>query len=58
MMTNFGNTKSSWRRSKSRIKQLSPSDYAATPQHPSSLEVSKLSTHCMKVTSSFSGKSI
>lgn len=54
MITNFGNTKSSWRRSKSRIKQLSPSDYAATPQHPSSLEVSELSTHCMKVTSSCS----
>ncbi|KAH0721280.1 hypothetical protein KY290_006203 [Solanum tuberosum] len=54
MITNFGNTKSSWRRSKSRIKQLSPSDYATTPQHPSSLEVSELSTHCMKVTSSYS----
>ncbi|KAK4720798.1 hypothetical protein R3W88_011031 [Solanum pinnatisectum] len=56
MITNFGNTKSSWRRSKSRIKQLSPSDYATTPQHPSSLEVSELSTHCMKVTSCFEGK--
>ncbi|KAK4725410.1 hypothetical protein R3W88_028189 [Solanum pinnatisectum] len=56
MITNFGNTKSSWRRSKSRIKQLSPSDYAATPQHPSSLEVSELSTHCMKVTSCSEGK--
>ncbi|XP_049376086.1 calmodulin binding protein PICBP-like [Solanum verrucosum] len=54
MITNFGNRKSSWRRSKSRIKQLSPSDYATTPQHPSSLEVSELSTHCMKVTSSCS----
>ncbi|XP_015089487.1 calmodulin binding protein PICBP-like [Solanum pennellii] len=56
MITNFGNTKSPWRRSKSRIKQVSPSDYAATPQHPSSLEVSELSSHCMKATSCSKGK--
>ncbi|TMW98539.1 hypothetical protein EJD97_003906 [Solanum chilense] len=56
MITNFGNTKSPWRRSKSRIKQVAPSDYAATPQHPSSLEVSELSSHCMKATSCSKGK--
>ncbi|XP_055809211.1 calmodulin binding protein PICBP-like [Solanum dulcamara] len=58
MMTNFGSTSSSRRRSKSRIKQQTepPSDYAATPQRPSSLEVSNLSPHYMKATSSFEGK--
>lgn len=57
-MTNFGSTRSSRRRSKSRIKQQTelPSDYAATPQHPSSLEVSDFSPHYMKATSCSEGK--
>ncbi|PHU05958.1 hypothetical protein BC332_26780 [Capsicum chinense] len=52
MMTNFGNTRSSRRRSKSRINPESPSDYAATPQHPSS----DSSPHYMKATSCSEGK--
>ncbi|CAN4109183.1 unnamed protein product [Withania somnifera] len=58
-MKNIGTTRSSRRWSKSRIKQQtesSPSDYAATPLHPSSHEVSDLSPHYAKATSCSEGK--